>query len=64
LRLTAWKTANVGANQTLDSPALPATIPISLWSTIPQPTIHAVCNVTSTSQAQKEPPITLARPAP
>jgi hypothetical protein len=45
----------------LDSPASPATIPISLWSTIPRPTIHAVCNVTSISRAQKQPPITEIR---
>jgi hypothetical protein len=52
----------------LDSPALLATIPINLWSTILPPTIHAVCNVTSIRQAQKQPPITTqiiqARPAP
>jgi hypothetical protein len=33
-------------------------IRISLWSTILQPTIHAVCNVTSISRAQKSAPIT------
>ena len=52
----------------LASPALPATIPISLWSTMQQPTIPAVCNVTSMGQEQKQPPITetlitQARPA-
>jgi hypothetical protein len=39
----------------LASLALPATIRISHWSTIPRSTIHGVCSVTSISHAPKAP---------
>jgi hypothetical protein len=39
----------------LASLALPATIRISHWSTIPRSTIHGVCSVMSISHALKPP---------